>query len=120
MTQPENGSIGNRYFSLLNYKFQIVLKTVNRNANIQSTRATVITYSVSLITGRSNIMNIKFRFIIVLFVMLCVDLLSSHGSFSQNIQNLKSNTVQKKLAIDQAIMCEEIKDFTPPNPLKGA
>ena len=61
-------------------------------------------------------MNIKFRFIIVLFVMLCVDLLSSHGSFSQNIQNFKPGTVQKKLTMDQAIMCEEIKDFTPQNP----
>lgn len=90
------------------------MKSVNRNAKIHNIRATVITYSGSLITGSANIMNIKFRFIIVLFVMLCVDLLSSHGSFSQNIQN--SGTVQKKLTMDQAIMCEEIKDFTPQNP----
>jgi hypothetical protein len=61
-------------------------------------------------------MDTKFRFITVLFVMLCVNLFFSHGSFSQNIQNSKSSVVQKKLMMDQVVMCEEIKDLTPQNP----
>ena len=69
-----------------------------------------------LITGSASAMDIKFRFIIVLFVMLCADLFSSHWSFSQNIQDSKSSTVQKKLMMDRGVMCEEIQDFTPQNP----
>jgi hypothetical protein len=61
-------------------------------------------------------MNIKFRFTIVLFVMFCADLLFSPCSFSQDIQNSKSNDVQKKLMMDRAVMCEDIKDLTPQNP----
>ena len=61
-------------------------------------------------------MDIKFRFIIVLFVMFCANLLSSPCSFSQNIQNSKSSDVQKKLTMDRVLMCEDIKDFTPQNP----
>jgi hypothetical protein len=61
-------------------------------------------------------MDIKFRFIIVILVMFCADLFSSHYSFSQNVQNANSDDVQKKLTIDRVIMCEEIKDFTPQNP----
>ncbi len=61
-------------------------------------------------------MDIKFRFIIVLFVMLCANLFSSPCSFSQNIQNSKSSDVQKKLMMDRVVMCEEIKDLTPQNP----
>jgi len=61
-------------------------------------------------------MDIKFRFIIVLFVMFCANLLSSPCSFSQNIQNSKSSDVQKKLMMDRVVMCEEIKDLTPLNP----
>jgi len=61
-------------------------------------------------------MDIKVRFIIVLFVMFCVDLFFSHGSFSQNIQNSKPNDVQKKLTMEQGVMCEEIKDLIPQNP----
>jgi hypothetical protein len=83
---------------------------------MNSTRATVIIYSGSLITGGANTMDIKFRFIIVLFVMFCANLFSSPRSFSQNIQNSKSNDVQKKLMMDRVVMCEEIKDLTPQNP----
>jgi hypothetical protein len=61
-------------------------------------------------------MDIKFKFIIVFFVMLCADLFSPHWSFSQNIQHSKSGTGQKRLTVDQAVMCEEIKDLTPRNP----
>ena len=69
-----------------------------------------------LITGSTSTMDIKFKYIIVLFVMLCVDLFSSHWSFSQNIQNSKSSAVQNKLTLDRVVMCEEIKDLTPQNP----
>jgi len=61
-------------------------------------------------------MDIKFRFIIVLFVMFCTNLFSPPCSFSQNIQNSKSSDVQKKLMMDRGLMCEDIKDFTPQNP----
>jgi len=61
-------------------------------------------------------MDIKFKLIIVIFVMLCADLFSPHGSFSQSIQDSASGTDQTRLTMDQAVMCEEIKDFAPRNP----
>ena len=61
-------------------------------------------------------MDIKVRFVIVLFVMFCADLFFSHGSFSQNIQKSKVNDVQNKLTMEQGVMCEEIKDLTPQSP----
>lgn len=61
-------------------------------------------------------MGIRFRFLTVFFVLLCVDLFSANWSFSQNIQDSKSSAVQKKMMLDRAVMCEEIKELTPQNP----
>ena len=61
-------------------------------------------------------MDIKFRFIIVFFVMFCVDLFFSHFLYSQNVTNSKSDTVQKKLVMDRVVMCEDIKDLIPQSP----
>jgi hypothetical protein len=61
-------------------------------------------------------MDSNYRWIIVLFVILCADLFSSHWAFSQSIQNSKSSTTQKMLRTSKALMCEEIKDFTCRNP----
>ncbi len=59
----------------------------------------------------------RYRFYIFLFVLLCANLLLVHRTFSQNHQNSEADTVQNKLALDRAVMCEEVKekDKTPIN-----
>lgn len=59
----------------------------------------------------------RYRFYIFLFVLLCANLLLVHRTFSQNHQRSVADTVQNKLALDLAVMCEEVKekDKTPIN-----
>lgn len=59
----------------------------------------------------------RYRFYIFLFVLLCANLLLVHRTFSQNHQRSVADTVQNKLALDRAVMCEEVKekDKTPIN-----
>jgi len=57
----------------------------------------------------------RYRFYIFLFVLLCANLLLVHRTFSQNHQNSVADTVQNKLTLDLAVMCEEVKDKTPIN-----
>lgn len=57
----------------------------------------------------------RYRFYIFLFVLLCANLLLVHRTFSQNHQRSVADTVQNKLTLDLAVMCEEVKDKTPIN-----
>jgi len=59
----------------------------------------------------------RYRFYIFLFVLLCANLLLVHRTFSQNHQRSVDDTVQNKLTLDLAVMCEEVKekDKTPIN-----
>ncbi len=60
-------------------------------------------------------MSIRYKFFTFLFILLCANLFFALRTFPQNIQGAEPNTVQKKLTLDHAVMCEEIKDFTPQN-----
>ncbi len=51
-----------------------------------------------------------------LIVILCLNLFFPHLLFAQNPRHPKSGATPKKLALDRAVMCEDIKDFAPNNP----
>jgi len=61
-------------------------------------------------------MNIRYKLLIFVFVLLCANLALVLQAFPQNNQISKSDATPKKLRMDRAVMCEEIKDFTPQNP----
>jgi len=61
-------------------------------------------------------MSIRYNLLIFLFVLLCANLVFALRAFPQNNQLSKSDVTAKKLRMDRAVMCEEIKDFTPQNP----
>jgi hypothetical protein len=51
-----------------------------------------------------------------IFVILCSNFFFAQLIFAQNTQHPAPAAAQKKLALDRAVMCEEIKDFAPHNP----
>jgi hypothetical protein len=61
-------------------------------------------------------MSIRYKLLIFLLVLLCADLILAFQTFSQSNQSAKPSADLKKLKMDNAVMCEEIKDFTPQNP----
>jgi Protein of unknown function (DUF2914) len=52
----------------------------------------------------------------ILIVLLCSNLFFTQLLFAQNAQHPESGAAQKKLTLDRAVMCEDIKDFAPNNP----
>ena len=56
----------------------------------------------------------KFKYAIILIFGL--NLLFAQWIFAQNPQPPKSSAEEKKLTLDRAVMCEEVKDFAPHNP----
>lgn len=48
--------------------------------------------------------------------MFCANLVLALQTFPQDNQSSKPNTAPKELKMDNAVMCEDIKDFTPQNP----
>ncbi|MCG6974453.1 MAG: DUF2914 domain-containing protein [Desulfobacterales bacterium] len=52
----------------------------------------------------------------ILIVILCLNLFFPQLLFAQNAQHPESGATQKKLTLDRAVMCEDIKDFAPQNP----
>ncbi len=52
----------------------------------------------------------------ILIVLVCSNFFLSQLSFAQNPGKPDSGTAKKKLKLDRAVMCEEIKDFAPVNP----
>ena len=57
-------------------------------------------------------MKLKYAIIIV----LCSNLIFAHSIFAQNARHPEPDASGKKLTLDRAVMCEEIKDFAPQNP----
>ena len=57
-------------------------------------------------------MKLKYAIIVV----LCSNLIFAQSIFAQNARHPEPDTVGKKLTLDRAVMCEEIKDFAPQNP----
>ena len=57
----------------------------------------------------------RYRFYIFLFVLVGANLFFVHRTFPQNHQNPGADTVQKKLTLNRAVMCEEVKDLAPIN-----
>ena len=51
-----------------------------------------------------------------IFVILCSNFFFAQLIFAQNTRHPAPAAAQKKLALDRAVMCEEIKDFAPLNP----
>jgi hypothetical protein len=60
-------------------------------------------------------MRIRNKFQIFIFALLCCDLFLASQTFPQNNQISFSAPVTKKLTLDHATMCAEIKDITPQN-----
>jgi hypothetical protein len=56
----------------------------------------------------------KFKYILI--ALFCSNLFFAQLIFAQSPQHPESVAVQKKLTLDRAVMCEEIKDFAPHNP----
>jgi len=52
----------------------------------------------------------------ILIVILCLNLLFPQLLFAQNPRHPTSGVTKKKLTLDRAVMCEDIKDFAPHNP----
>jgi hypothetical protein len=52
----------------------------------------------------------------ILIVILCLNLFFPQLLFAQNPRHPESRASQKKLTLDRAVMCEDIKDFAPHNP----
>jgi hypothetical protein len=52
----------------------------------------------------------------ILIVILCLYLFFPQLLFAQNPRHPESGATQKKLTMDRAVMCEDIKDFAPHNP----
>jgi hypothetical protein len=52
----------------------------------------------------------------ILIVILCLNLLFPQLLFAQNPRHPTSAVTKKKLTLDRAVMCEDIKDFAPHNP----
>lgn len=61
-------------------------------------------------------MCIRYKLLNFFFVMLCINLVFALQAFPQDNQSSSSNPASKKLKMDRAIMCEEIKDLVPQNP----
>jgi Protein of unknown function (DUF2914) len=52
----------------------------------------------------------------VLMIFLCSNLFFTQLLFAQNPRQSEASAVKKKMTLDRAVMCEEIKDFVPHNP----
>jgi hypothetical protein len=52
----------------------------------------------------------------ILIALLCSSLFFTQLLFAQKAQHPGSEAAQKKLTLDRAVMCEDIKDFAPLNP----
>jgi hypothetical protein len=56
----------------------------------------------------------KLKYTII--AILCSNLFLAPLIFAQNTPHPGNGAEQKKLTLDRAVMCEEIKDFAPQNP----
>ena len=61
------------------------------------------------------IMGIKYKLYIFIFVLICCNLFLASQVLPQNNQDSLPTRDSKKPALDDAVMCEKIKDFTPKN-----
>jgi hypothetical protein len=61
-------------------------------------------------------MFIRYKLLIFFFVLLCTNFVIVLQAFPEDNQSSMPDAAPKELKIDRAVMCEEIKDFTPQNP----
>jgi len=64
---------------------------------------------------RSNLIRTKYKLYIFISVLIFCNLFLTSKALPQNNQNPSLVLVPKNLVMDNAVMCEEIKDFTPIN-----
>ena len=64
---------------------------------------------------RSNLIRTKYKLYIFISVLIFCNLFLTSKALPQNNQNPSLVLVPKNLVMDNAVMCEEIKDFTPKN-----
>jgi hypothetical protein len=60
-------------------------------------------------------MGTKYNLYIFIFVLICCNLLLASHVSPQNNQDTPPTRDSKEPVLDNAVMCEEIKDFTPKN-----
>ena len=64
---------------------------------------------------RSNRMGTTYKFYLFILVLIFCNLLLASQVLPQNNQDSRLTQDSKKPVLDKAVMCEEIKDFTPKN-----
>ena len=57
----------------------------------------------------------KRTFFISIILLVCITFFLSVRGFAQNSKTIAPHPIVKKLALEQAAMCEEIKEYTPYN-----